>query len=205
MNEPLAAIMVGLLLSLSSGMRITLPLLAVCLLAFEHVIVLPHDMLWLGTQTTLIILSVAAAAETLVHFVPAAGTWVRAAATPLAFVAGTLLMAVPLGDKSPLIQWIMAGTLGGGAATLTHLGFTGMRAVTSPANLASGGMFGVGWNLAEIAASIFFIALSGICVVAGWVFGAAVLALLFVAFLVLAVKSYRRWSRSWAKEPTVLT
>ena len=98
MNEPIAAVIVGLLLSLSAGVRITLPLLGVNLLAFYHEITLPDNMTWLGTEPTLIILSVACAAETLVHFIPAAGTWIKAMATPLAFVAGTLLMAVPLGD-----------------------------------------------------------------------------------------------------------
>ena len=74
MNEQIAAIIVGLLLSLSAGVRITLPLLAVNLLAFYHEITLPDNMTWLGTEPTLIILSVACAAETLVHFIPAAGT-----------------------------------------------------------------------------------------------------------------------------------
>ena len=97
MNEPIAAVIVGLLLSLSAGVRMTLPLLAVNLLAFYHEITLPDNLAWLGTQPTLIILSVACAAETVIHFIPAAGTWIKAMATPLAFVAGTLLMAVPLG------------------------------------------------------------------------------------------------------------
>ena len=81
-------------------------------------------------EPTLIILSVAAVTETVVHFIPAAGTWLKAMATPLAFVAGTLLMAVPLGDKNPLYQWTLAAVAGGGAATLTHLGVTGARTAT---------------------------------------------------------------------------
>jgi hypothetical protein len=105
LNEPIAAVLVGLLLSLSAGVRMTLPLLAVNLLAFYKVIALPKDMTWLGTEPTLIILSVAAVTETLVHFIPAAGTGLKAVATPLAFVAGTLLMAVPLGDHNPLYRW----------------------------------------------------------------------------------------------------
>ena len=171
MNEPIAAVIVGLLLSLSAGVRVTLPLLAVNLLAFYHTIALPENMAWLGTEPTLIILSVACAAETLIHFIPAAGTWLKAMATPLAFAAGTLLMAVPLGDKNPLYQWTLAAFIGGGVATLTHLGVTGARVVAAPVNVASLGAFGIVWNIGEILASIVFAALSILSIFAGGIVG----------------------------------
>jgi len=56
LNEPIAAVIVGLLLSLSAGVRTMLPLLAVNLLAFYQVIVLPKDLDWLGSEPTLILL-----------------------------------------------------------------------------------------------------------------------------------------------------
>ncbi len=150
MNEPIAAVIIGLLLSLSAGVRITLPLLAVNLLATYQIITLPQDMDWLGSQPTLILLSVAAVAETVIHFIPAAGTTLKAAATPLAFVAGTLLMAVPLGGHNPLYQWTLAAFIGGSMATLMHLGVTGARAMSAPANVASLGLFGIVWNIGGI-------------------------------------------------------
>jgi hypothetical protein len=196
LNEPIAAVIVGLLLSLSAGVRMTLPLLAVNLLAFYHEITLPDNMAWLGTEPTLIILSAACAAETLIHFVPAAGTWIKAMATPLAFVAGTLLMAVPLGDKNPLYQWTLAAVVGGGAATLTHLGVTGMRAMTAPANVASLGGFGILWNIGEILGSMLLAALSGVCVVAGWIVGAVILFVLAVLALIALLKGLDLWTRT---------
>ena len=198
MNEPIAAVIVGLLLSLSAGVRVTLPLLAVNLLAFYHEITLPENMAWLGTQPTLIILSVACAAETVVHFIPAAGTWIKAMATPLAFVAGTLLMAVPLGDHNPLYQWTLAAVLGGGAATLTHLGVTGARAMTAPANVASLGIFGVIWNIGECLVSLLLAALSGLCVLAGWVVGAGILFVLLTLALIATLKGLDRWTKARA-------
>lgn len=195
MNETLVAVLVGILLSISAGVRITIPLLAVNLLAFKHVIVLPHDMAWLGTHSTLILLSVAFAAETIVHFIPAAGTMIKAAATPLAFVAGTLLMAVPLGDKNPIFQWVLAGAVGGGFATLTHLGTTGARAATGPANLASGGMFGLGWNVVELLVSTAFILLGALCVKAGWVVCLLVLLVIAIVAVLLVASLWRRLSR----------
>jgi len=197
-NEPIAAVIVGLLLSLSAGVRVTLPLLAVNLLAFYHEITLPDNMAWLGTQPTLIILSVACAAETIVHFIPVAGTYLKAMATPLAFVAGTLLMAVPLGDKNPLYQWTLAAVVGGGAATLTHLGVTGARAMTAPANVASLGLFGIVWNIGEFLVSILLAALSGICVLAGWIVGAVILFALGTLALIAMVKGMGRLSKARA-------
>jgi len=193
-NEPIAAVIVGLLLSLSAGVRITLPLLAVNLAAFYHVVTLPENVAWLGTQPTLIILAVACAAETLVHFIPAAGTYLKAMATPLAFVAGTLLMAVPLGDHNPLYQWTLAAVLGGGAATLTHLGVTGARAMTAPANAASLGLFGIVWNIGEFLVSILLAALGGLCVFAGWIVGAVILFALVTLALIGLVKGIGRWT-----------
>jgi hypothetical protein len=172
-NEPIAAVIVGLLLSVSAGFRIMLPLLA--------------------TEPTLIILSVAAVMETIVHFIPAAGTWLKAMATPLAFVAGTLLMAVPLGDKNPLYQWTLAAVIGGGAATLTHLGVTGLRALSAPANVASLGTFGIVWNIAELVGSALLAALGGLCVVAGWVLGAVVLVALAALLIVIAIQGIVRF------------
>ena len=196
MNEPIAAVIVGLLLSVSAGFRIMLPLLGVNLLAFYHEITLPDNMTWLGTEPTLIVLSVACVAETIIHFVPAAGTWVKAMATPLAFVAGTLLMAVPLGDHNPLYQWTLAAAVGGGAATLTHLGVTSARVMTAPANVASLGVFGIFWNIGELVISLLLAALSGLCVYAGWIVGAVVLFALLIVALVVMVKAINRGSRT---------
>jgi hypothetical protein len=196
MNEPIAAVIVGLLLSLSAGVRMTLPLLAVNLLAFYHEITLPENMACLGTQPTLIILSVACAAETIVHFIPAAGTWIKAMATPLAFVAGTLLMAVPLGDKNPLYQWTLAAVIGGGAATLTHLGVTGARALTGPVNVASLGTFGIIWNIGEFLGSLLLAALSGLCIFAGWIVGAVALAAMAVLLIYIAVLGIVRFRQT---------
>lgn len=195
MNEPIAAVIVGLLLSLSAGVRVTLPLLALSLLAYYHQILLPADMAWLSSDATLIIFSVAFVAETVIHFIPAAGTALKAVATPLAFVAGTLLMAVPLGDHNPIYQWTLAAVAGGGAATLMHLGITGARALTEPANVASLGIFGIAWNIGEFLISILLAVLGGLCILLGWVVGAVALLAIFTLVLIAIVKALHRGSR----------
>jgi hypothetical protein len=192
-NQTLAVmIMVGLLLSISAGVRATLPLLAVNLLAYHHVVTLPAKMAWLGTESTLVVLGVAFIAETLVHFVPVVGTGMKTLATPLAFAAGTLLMAIPLSEKSPLVEWALAGCIGGGLATLTHVGVTGLRVASSPANVASGGLFGVVWNLGELALSALLTVLGLACAFVGWIFGVVLLVVLAVALLFVATKAVLR-------------
>ena len=199
MNELLVALLVGVLLSISAGVRMTIPLLVVSALAYEHVVTLPSNLAWMGGQTTVILLSAAFVIETVVHFIPAAGTALRAAATPLSFVAGTLLMAIPLGDRNPLMDWIIAGCVGGGAAALTHLGTTGARAATGPANLATGGAFGIGWNIIELAASAAFLGLGALCVKAGWPVCLAVAILLVVAGALTMKFIFHGLSRIWAR------
>jgi hypothetical protein len=183
MNEPLVAVIVGVLLALSAGVRVTLPLLAVSLLAHEHEITLPQNVAWLGSDSSLMLLGVAFVAETIIHFVPAVGTHLKALATPLSFVAGTLLMAIPLGDHNPIYQWTLAATVGGGTATLANLGVTGARVATAPANVASVGVFGLIWNCGEMVVSFLLALIGGACVYGGWM----VVALIVVSLLTLAV------------------
>jgi len=195
LNEPIAAVIVGLLMSLSAGVRITLPLLAVNLMAWYQIISLPKDMDWLGTEPTLILLIAATVAETAVHFIPTAGTWLKAMATPLAFVAGTLLMAVPLGGHNPLYQWTLAAFAGGGLATLTHIGVTGIRAATAPLNIASAGVWGVIWNIGEFFLSMVLAFLGFVCVVAGWVIAMICLLGLVTFLLIVVTKAISRRMR----------
>jgi hypothetical protein len=194
-NETIALVLVGLLFSLSAGVRMTLPLIALNQFAEHHVIALPPNLSWMGDQGTLILLGVAFVAETLVHFVPIVGTSVKAISTPLAFAAGTLLMAVPLDHQNPLIQWTLAGMIGGGLATLTHVGLTGARTVSAPANLATGGMLGAGWNIGEIALALLLAGLGYLCLHVNWIVGVAILAAVFAGMALLAALLIKAWRR----------
>ena len=192
MNEPIVAVIVGVLLALSAGVRVTLPLLAVSLLAHEHEITLPQNVAWLGSDSSLILLCVAFVMETVIHFVPAVGTHLKALATPLSFVGGTLLMAIPLGDHNPMYQWALATTVGGGVASLTNLGVTGARVAAAPANVASGGVFGIIWNCVEMVVSFLLAAIGGLCVYFGWIVAAFIFLSLLTLVLVVGVRVFAR-------------
>ena len=171
---------------------VAVSLLAVAVLAHGHVVTLPQNVAWLSSDPTLIILCVAFAVETLIHFIPAVGTHLKAVATPLSYAAGTLLMGASLGDHNPLYQWTMAATVGGGVASLTNLGLTGARTVAAPANIASLGVLGIFWNLAEMAVSLGLAALGGVCVFFGWIFGAFVLLAVCTLAVVAIMKGIAR-------------
>ncbi len=158
----------GLLLSVSAGVRVTAPLLLLATLAWAHQIALPEGLAWLSTLPTLVVLSTAAVVETLGYFIPVVSTGLKAAATPLAFVAGTLLMAAPLGTlHNPIIQWTLAAFLGGGTSTVTHVGVTALRALMIPAEAATGGLFSLVWNVGELAISWIFSLIACIAIVFG--------------------------------------
>jgi uncharacterized membrane protein YciS (DUF1049 family) len=97
-----------------------------------------------------------------------------------------------LGGHNPLYQWTLAAFMGGGLATLTHVGVTGMRAATAPANVASLGVFGIVWNIGEFLISVVLALLGALCVAAGWVVGVIVLLAVLVFFAIAAVKIFSR-------------
>ena len=107
-------------------------------------------------------------------------------------------MAVPLDHQTPLIQWTLAGVVGGGLATFTHLGLTGARTVAAPANVATGGALGAVWNVGEIVVALGLALLGYLCLHVSWIFGVAMLALVFALLAgcaLLVVKGVRRITR----------
>jgi hypothetical protein len=191
-HEPVLAVLVGLLLALSAGVRVTLPLLMVSLFAHSGALKLPEQMAWLGSDPTLLLLGVAFVAETMIHFVPIVGTHLKALATPLSFAAGTLLMAVPLAGHDPIYQWTLSAVAGGGTAAMTNLGVIGARVATSPANVASGGAWGVVWNVVEMVISFVLVLLGGLCVLAGMFFTIFVCVSLVTLLVVAATRGFKR-------------
>ena len=90
---------------------------------------------------------------------------------------------------------VLAGVIGGGLATFTHLGLTGARTVSAPANIASGGMLGAGWNFGEISLALVLAALGYLCLHVNWIIGVIVLAIVFAAMTLLAVLVVKAWRK----------
>ena len=75
----------------------------------------------------------AAAVEITAYYVPGLDHLLDLVMTPLALVAGVVLMAVPLGDLPPLLRWSVALIAGGGAAGITQAASTLVRAKSAAA------------------------------------------------------------------------
>jgi hypothetical protein len=88
---------------------------------------------WLATTPAVLALAVAAAAEIAAYYIPGVDNLLDTLTTPLALVAGTLLVAAPLWDAPPLLKWSAAVIAGGGAAGLTQGLSTMLRAKSTVA------------------------------------------------------------------------
>lgn len=125
------ALALGLMLSISAGLRVFLPLLilsGVGLFA-PSLLPLPENLQWLASYLAFTTLLVATILEIAAFYIPAVASFLSWAATPLSFVAGALAMAVPLGAEGvdPIVQWTIAIAVGGGAATATNVATAGVR------------------------------------------------------------------------------
>lgn len=129
------AFFLGIGLAASAGFRVFLPLFALSLAArfgFD----LNADWEWVGSWTAIITLGVATIVEIGAYYIPWIDNILDAMAVPLAGIAGTLLMALSLGDvDSQVLQWGLAIIAGGGTASAVK----GSAASTRLASTASTG------------------------------------------------------------------
>ncbi len=116
MQETILSICLGVGLAASVGFRVFLPLLAVSLAAHYNVIPLNEDWIWVGSNTSLMVLSVATFFEILAYYIPWFDNLLDIIAIPLAAVAGTAVMVSTVADLSPVVTWTLAIIAGGGTA-----------------------------------------------------------------------------------------
>jgi hypothetical protein len=131
------SVLLGIALAAAVGLRVFAPLLVVAVAAWSGKIELAPALSWLATTPAVLALAVAAIAEIAAYYVPGVDHLLDALTTPLALVAGTLLVAAPLWDAPPLFKWGTAVIAGGGAAGLTQ-GLTTLLRTKS--TLATGGL-----------------------------------------------------------------
>jgi hypothetical protein len=139
---------------------------------------------WLGSPSALIMLSVAAAVEVLAYYVPVIDNLLDIAATPAAFVAGTVVSAAVMTDLPPMVKWTTAIIAGGGVAGVTQ-GVTGILRAHSTA--LTGGLGNFVISTGELGGAVL------ITVLALAAPGAAIA--LVVLFLLAAIRLVRRLLR----------
>ncbi|MEN9229568.1 MAG: DUF4126 domain-containing protein [Thermostichus sp. DG02_5_bins_236] len=163
--ESLLAIFLGLGLSAACGFRIFVPLLVMSMAARSEHLQLADDLHWIGSDTALMVFAVATFLEVSAYYVPWVDNLLDVVATPVAVVAGILVMSAAIGDigeVSPLLRWTLAAILGGGAAGITQ-GTTDVLRLVSTTTTA-----GLGNPLLATTENITSLLLAVVAVLAPW-------------------------------------
>ena len=184
MSDMALSIVLGVALAAATGFRVFLPMLVVSGAAYTGHLRLDESFAWLGTQSALIMLSVAALVEVLAYYIPFIDNLLDVLATPAAFIAGTIVSAAVMTDMPPMVKWTAAVIAGGGVAGLTQ-GVTGILRAHS--TVLTGGLGNAVISTAEFGGAVLisFLALAA---------PAAAIALV-VLFLLVAISLVRRLLR----------
>ncbi|MEN9221951.1 MAG: DUF4126 domain-containing protein [Thermostichus sp. BF3_bins_97] len=163
--ESILAIFLGLGLSAACGFRIFVPLLVMSMAAQSGHLTLAPDLQWIGSEVALMVFAVATFFEVSAYYVPWVDNLLDVVATPVAVVAGILVMSAALGDigeVSPVLRWTLAAILGGGAAGITQ-GTTDVLRLASSATTG-----GLGNPLLATGENVTALVLAVVAVLAPW-------------------------------------
>lgn len=120
--ELITAVAIGIGLAASAGFRVFVPLLVAAVAAKAGILPLNESFQWLSSWTSIIILGTATVVEILAYYIPFVDNLLDTVATPLAVVAGTLLLTSVLPIDSELMRWITGAAVGGGSAAVVQSG-----------------------------------------------------------------------------------
>jgi hypothetical protein len=115
----LFSIALGIGLAAATGFRVFIPLLVAGLAARAGWVPLTDSFAWLQSTPALVVLSTAAALETLAFYIPGIDHVLDVLAGPLAVIAGVLASASVMVDLPPEAKWPIAVIAGGGIASVT--------------------------------------------------------------------------------------
>lgn len=129
------SIILGIGLAAAVGFRVFVPLLFMAIAHRMGYLNLTDGFSWLGSVPALVLLSTATFLEIIAYFIPWFDNLLDTVTTPLAFVAGTVVMASTMVDIAPWVRWTLAIIAGGGTAGLIKSG-TAATMVVSTASTA---------------------------------------------------------------------
>jgi large-conductance mechanosensitive channel len=120
--ELITAVAIGIGLAASAGFRVFEPMLVAAVAAKAGVLPLNESFQWLSSWTSIAILGTATIVEIMAYYIPVIDNLLDTIATPLAVVAGTLLLTSVLPIESELMKWITGAAVGGGSAAVVQSG-----------------------------------------------------------------------------------
>jgi Domain of unknown function (DUF4126) len=115
--ETILSICLGMGLASASGFRVFLPVFALSLASYFNVIPLNESWAWIGGLPALISFGVAMVFEIFGYYIPFIDNLLDTIATPLAAIAGFVVMSSTMADISPTMTTILAIIAGSGSAT----------------------------------------------------------------------------------------
>jgi len=180
--EIILTVLMGIGLSAASGFRIFIPFLVVSIASLTGNLELADSFSWIGTVPAVITFSVATIIEIAGYYIPWVDNILDTITSPMAVIAGAILMASVVTEISPFIKWILAIIAGGGVAG-TIQALTGVTRVTS--SITTGGLGNPGVSTVESGSSI---TLSAMAVFIPLIAGIIVIALLLWAAKLLINK-----------------
>ena len=183
--EILLTILMGIGLSAASGFRVFIPFLVLSIASFTGNLTLADSFSWIGTLPAMITFGVATIFEIAGYYIPWVDNILDTITSPMAVVAGAVLMASVVTDISPFVKWTLAIIAGGGVAG-TVQAVTGVTRATS--TLTTGGLGNPavssvesGSSITLSAMSIFIPVIAGIVVIALLVWATKILINKFTA------------------------
>lgn len=114
--EIFLTILMGIGLSAASGFRIFIPFLIISIASISGNLTLANSFSWIGTVPALITFSIATILEITGYYIPWVDNLLDTIASPVAVIAGIILMASVVSGMSPLLKWTLAIIAGGGVA-----------------------------------------------------------------------------------------
>jgi hypothetical protein len=133
--ETIVSVCLGIGLASATGFRVFLPVFALSLASYFNIIPLNESWAWIGGIPALISFGAAMIFEIFGYYIPFIDNLLDTIATPLAAVAGFVVMASTLVDINPTLTTIFAIIAGGGTASAMQ-GMTTMTRLTSSVKTA---------------------------------------------------------------------
>ncbi|HHT22848.1 MAG TPA: DUF4126 domain-containing protein [Bacteroidales bacterium] len=188
-TEIITAIALGIALSASAGFRVFIPMLVASVAAHFNIIPVSEGFAWLGSVPAMICFGVATVVEVLAYYIPFVDNLLDAITTPLAVLAGTLLMTSVLPMDNELTKWIMGFVVGGGTAATMQSGSVLSRFASSKFTAGTGNpVVSTGENVAATGASVMAL------------FIPIIVAIIFIIIAIVILVKLRQWKRNKSRK-----
>lgn len=121
-TEIMTAVALGIGLAGSAGFRVFVPMLAASIAAHMGVFPVQEGFSWLAGWPAIACFGTATVIEITAYYIPVVDNMLDTVTTPLAVLAGTLLMTSILPVDNDMLKWMTGFIVGGGAAATVQSG-----------------------------------------------------------------------------------